>query len=57
MLTSSPQDIIINTRDPMQNPGQTWIFYKVGHTQFIRVKRDPVDLDDPSGCNAAVHSF
>ena len=31
----------------MPNPGQTWIFYKVGQTQLTRAKCDPVDPDDP----------
>ena len=42
--TASPPDVIINACDPMQNPGQTRIFYKAGQT---RAKRDPVDPDDP----------
>ena len=29
----------------MQNPGQTWIFYKAGQTCLTRTKRDPDDLD------------
>ena len=44
-------DAIINTCDPMQNPGQTWIFYKPDQTRLTRTKRDPVDpdnLDDPT---------
>ena len=39
---------IINTRDPMQNPGQTRIFYKPGQTHLTRTKRDPVDPAHPS---------
>ena len=46
--TASPSDIIINACDPMQNPGQTRIFYKVGQTRLTRAKRDPVDPDDLS---------
>ena len=49
--TSSPSDVIINARDPMQNPGQTRIFYKAGQTRLTWAKRDPVDpydLDDPT---------
>ena len=46
--TSSAQDVIINARDPMQNPGQTQIFYKVGQTWLTREKCDPVDPDDPT---------
>ena len=42
--TSSPPDTIINAHNPMQNPGQTRIFYKAGQT---RAKRDLVDPDDP----------
>ena len=38
---------IINAGDPMQNPGQTWIFYKPGQTHLTRTKRDLVDLDNP----------
>ena len=29
--------------DPMQNPGQTRIFYKAGQTQMTQQKRDPYD--------------
>ena len=51
MLTSSetlsPREVTINTRDPMQNLGQTQIFYIAGHTWLNQAKRDPVDLDDP----------
>ena len=39
--------LIINARDPMQNPGQTQIFYIVGQTRLTQTKRDPVDLDNP----------
>ena len=45
--TSSLQDVIINARDSMQNPGQTWIFYEAGQTRLTRAKHDLVDLDDP----------
>ena len=31
--TSSLREVIINTHDPMRNPGQTQIFYKAGQTQ------------------------
>ena len=31
----------------MQNPGQTWIFYKAGQTRLTQTKRDPDDLDYP----------
>ena len=52
MLTSSetvsPPDVIINACDPMQNPGQTRVFYKAGQTWLTQAKRDPVDLDDPT---------
>ena len=44
MLNSSPPDDINIARDPMQNPGQTWIFYKAGQTRMTRQKRDPDDL-------------
>ena len=46
------QDIITarchyyNTRDPMPNLGQIWIFYKAGQTQLTQAKCDLVDLDD-----------
>ena len=45
MLNSSPPDAINIARDPMQNPGQTRIFYKAGQTRMTRQKRDP---DDPT---------
>ena len=45
--TSSPPDIIINLSDPIQNPGQTWIFYKAGQTRLTWAKRNPFDPDDP----------
>ena len=45
--TSSPQDIIINIHDPMQNLGQTRIFYKVGQIRLTQEKSDPVDPNDP----------
>ena len=53
MLTSSVTLSLrdINVRDPMQNPGQTQIFYKVGQTQLTWAKSDPVDpdyLNDPT---------
>ena len=44
--TSSSRDVIINVHDPMQNPGQTQIFYKVGQTRLTREKCDPVNPDD-----------
>ena len=40
--------MIMNTRDPMQNPGQTWIFYKVGQTCLTQAKCDPDNPDDPT---------
>ena len=45
------RDVIINTRDHMQSPGQTQIFYKMSQTRLTREKCDPVDpddLDDPT---------
>ena len=42
--TASSPDVIINACDPMQNLGQTRIFYKAGQTW---AKRDPVDPGDP----------
>ena len=39
-------DAIIKTRDPMQNPNQTQIFYKSGQTRLTQTKRDAVDPDD-----------
>ena len=47
MLRSSPQDVIINARDPMKNPGQTQMFYKVGQTRLTQAKCDQVNPDDP----------
>ena len=41
----SGPDTIINPRDPMQNPGQTRIFYKPGQTRMTQTKCDP---DDPT---------
>ena len=46
-LNSSPPDAINIARDPMQNPGQTQIFYKAGQTRMTRQKRDPGDPDNP----------
>jgi len=37
-LNLSLPDAINNARDPMQNPGQTRIFYKVGQTRMTRKK-------------------
>ena len=52
MLTSSEtlslQDVINNAYDPVQNPGQTQVFYKAGQTQLTLAKRDPGDPDDPT---------
>ena len=42
-LNSSPPDAINTARDPMQNPGETQIFYKAGQTQIIWQKHDPYD--------------
>ena len=55
--TSSPQDVIINTCDPMQNPGQTWIFYKAGQTWLTQAKRDLVDSDDPDNPTQLQHWY
>jgi len=38
MLNPSLPDAINNVRDPMQNPGQTQIFYKAGQTRMTRKK-------------------
>ena len=38
---------MINACDPMQNPGQTRIFYIAGQTRLTWAKRDPVDPDNP----------
>ena len=43
--TASPPDVIINACDPIQNRGQTRIFYKAGQTRLTRAKRYP---DDPT---------
>jgi len=45
MLNLSLPDTINNACDPMQNPGQTQIFYKVGQTWMTHKKSDP---DDPT---------
>ena len=42
-LNSSFPDAINIAHDPMQNPGQTQIFYKAGQTRMTQQKRDPVD--------------
>ena len=47
--TLSSRDVIINARDPMQNPGQPHIFYKVGQTRLTRMIR----MTQP-GCNADI---
>ena len=39
-------DVIINARDPTQNPDQTRIFYKPGQTCLTQTKRDLVDPDN-----------
>ena len=39
--------IIFNTHYPMQNPGQTQVFYKAGQTQLTWTKHDPGDPGDP----------
>ena len=44
--TSPSRDVIINTCDPMQNPGQTQILYKIGQTRLTQAKCDLVDPDD-----------
>ena len=46
-LLWSGTDAIINAHDPMQNLGQTRIFYYPGQTRLTRTKRDPVDPDNP----------
>ena len=46
-LLWSGTDAIINAHDPMQNPGQTQIFYKLGKTHWTRTEHDPVDPDNP----------
>ena len=45
LLWSGP-DTIINAHDPVQNLGQTRIFYKLGQTHLTQTTRDPVDLDN-----------
>ena len=35
-----------NKQNPMQNPGQTRIFYKLGRTRLTRTKLDPDNSDD-----------
>ena len=44
-LWSGP-DTIIDAGDPMQNLGQTWIFYKPGHSHLIQTKCGPDNPDD-----------
>jgi len=46
-LNLSLPDAINNARDPMQNPGQTRIFYKAGQTRMTHKKSDPDDPDNP----------
>ena len=46
--TLSPQDVIINARDPLQNLSQTLVFYNVGQTRLTRAKCDPDNPDDPT---------
>ena len=41
-------DTIINASDPMQNLGQTQIFYKPGQTHLTQTTRDPDNQDDPT---------
>ena len=41
-------DAIINARDPMQNLGQTQVFYKPGQTNLTQTKRDPDNPDNPT---------
>ena len=53
----SPRDVIINACDPMQNPGQTQIFYKAGQTRLIPAKRNLVDLDNPDDPTWLQHWF
>ena len=47
---SSLQGAIINTRDPMQNPRQTWIFYNAGQTQLMW----RIQMTQP-GCNTGTY--
>ena len=39
-LLLSRTDSIIDTHDPMQNPGLIWIFYEPGQTYFTQTKHD-----------------
>ena len=45
LLWSGP-DAIINTRDPIQNLGQTNIFYKRSQIQVMQTNHDPDYPDD-----------
>ena len=40
-------DSIITARNSIQNPGQAWIFYKLGQTNLTRT-RDTVGPDNPN---------
>jgi len=46
MLNLSLPDAINNACDPMQNTGQTQMFYKLGQTRMTHKKSDPDNLDD-----------
>jgi len=48
VLLSQDLHDLNNARDPMQNPGQTRIFYKVGQTRMTCKKSDPDNPDDPT---------
>ena len=46
-LPWSGTDTIINAHDSMQNPGQTQIFYKPGHTRLTWTKHESVEPKNP----------
>ena len=51
-LNLSPPDAINIARDPMQNPGQTRIFYKAGQTRMTQMTRPGFNpgMDMPVKC-------
>ena len=39
-------DTTVTAHDPMQNLGQTWIFYELGQTHLTQTKSNSDDPDD-----------
>jgi len=54
MLNLSLPDAINNACDPMQNPGQTQIFYKAGQTQMTHKKVTRMTRITRPGYNAGM---